>query len=290
MDSVKDAFDPELAPTDADLTVTRATLPDEPPEPPPAEPAPPPPAEPKAEGAPPAAEPTPPKKWADRYEKPEELEVGYKELQRADTEKTATIKRLETLLDATLQARPTVGTPAAPDTPKPATRALVELVSRAAVGDEGVTDQVLLEALETALTERPGLRTTVREDAMRHLQTMTAAQKEGESIKAAFFAKYPGATRVKDYVLHPIAREAELRLFGGPAPKERLTEWFDAVAADLKGMGLDPTKGEDPSPTPTEPRREPPRGVRSEGGGGGPAPTPALSGQAKELDEVFGRR
>jgi hypothetical protein len=238
-----------------------------------------------------------PKKWAGRYETPEALESGYTEIQRERGELLEAKKRLEGLLDAAL-ARPVADAAPPGDGARPAvsptTRNLVELVSRAAVGDDSVTDETLLSAFAAALAEQPVLRDKIGGHALAELNGELAARQRIDEFRGGFFSKYPGAKRVKEPILRTIGTEVEARLYPdlrGPLPREGWEKLMDGIADELRGLGLDPTKGDDPTAPAASaapaPAREVPRGVRSEGGGGGPAPTAKLTGQAAELADVF---
>jgi hypothetical protein len=220
-----------------------------------------------AEPAPAAAAPAEPapKKWAGRYEKPEELEHGYTELQRQNTELREAQGRIEKLLAERLAEKPAEPTAAEPKPPvavpastvdvKAARKTIAELHAKMGLGDELtdeeavqyaqahrdilLTDGAITESIVGPTQERIQARLKAeREAADKAAWEASERQRRQDAFEQAVFAQYPALKAVKRSILEPLAKEAVAGLVAArpelrdPA-KTTDEQWTEAVIAEI---------------------------------------------------------
>jgi hypothetical protein len=278
------------------------------PAPEPAPPKPEPTPEPKPEPVPAPPEAPPPKQWAG-YETPEQLAEAYQRLQGDKSRADQAAQRLERLLLASMEGRPSAP-PAAPP-PRPvawslpaAHQAIREEAARLGLDDPQANPERFIRAIAAALRDDQEARTLYVQPALDAIVEQQQQQMQLQALEAAFFTQYPDLKSVKPQLLRQVALETEQRLYQ-QAPEryrtpEYLKEWFDQTAREARAIfRTAPTDGAAaagsasappaaPAPAGKAPSAKPKGAPFAET----PSPRPAeapLTGQALHLARVFGR-
>jgi hypothetical protein len=290
----------------------------------------PPPAEPRDQPGRRAASPSPapatpapttldaPKRWAGRYQTPEELEQAFKESESRSTRAVESAQKLERLLLASLEGRQAQpGQPAAP-TPAPrpvapaqpwdrqsAIAAIREESARLGLDDPQADPQRYYRAMAAAMLQDDETRGQLVAAALEAMQYRTAQERQIQTLQTAFYTQYPDLREVRPEFLRHVAVETEARLaqaapqsYGSP---EFVKQWFEETAREARQVFRVPTAsangGDGTASGPRPPQSAAPTAPSAKPRGApfaespSPRPTePALTGQDFHLNRVFARR
>jgi hypothetical protein len=267
---------------------------------------------------PPPTTPDAPKRWAGRYQTPEELEQAYKDSESRSTRAVESAQKLERLLLASLEGRQAQpGQPAAPtQAPRPiapaqpwdrqtAIAAIKEEAARLGLDDPQADPQRYYHAMTAAILQDPETRGYLVAAALEAMQQRTMQERQIQTLQTAFYQQYPDLREVRPEFLRHVAVEAEARL-ARAAPDtygsaEFVKQWFEETAREARQVFRVPTasaNGGDGTASgprqsqpvaPTAPSAKPRGAPFAESPS--PRPTePALTGQDFHLNRVFGRR
>jgi hypothetical protein len=279
------------------------------------------PSRPAASPSPASAQPTPttldaPKRWADRFQTPEELERAYKDISDRFGRSEQATQKLERLLLASLEARPPQqpAHPAAPPRPvqprpswdqQTALTAIREEAARLGLDDPQADPQRFIRAIAAALREDEEARSLYVAPTLAAIDQRNEHQRQIQMLQQAFYTQYPDLQQVRPDLLREVAVQMEARLaqaaphtYGSP---EFVKSWFEETAREARQVFRVPTasatggasSARTPSPLPsTAPKAS---SAKPQGApfaeSPSPRPTePALTGQDFHLNRVFARR
>jgi len=265
----------------------------------------------------PGVTPAAPKRWAGRYESPEQLESGFTEVQqardRAETERQRAVEhaeRMERLLQAAMGQRgaPVDGqwvqpAPPQPQGPHPMLKEALQAIQieseRLALGDPQGDPLRLVRAVALASQLDAESRRVYVDSAHSEVESRTSAQQQIQQVQTQFFTEYPDLRTARPSLLRQIAIETEDQLrqtrrdYGSA---QYMRAWFDETAKQARasirvgdGTASAPTAGSPSRPPTTQSSARPRSGAPF---AETPAPRPqepVLAGQDVHLARVFGR-